>query len=113
MSSQAQAAAPMPGVRGLVFLGFPLHPAGEPSDARAGHLSGVQVPMLFLQGTRDELADLSLLQPLVARLGGHARLHAVADADHSFHVPARSGRNDSQALAEVLDAFAAWIDQNS
>ena len=99
----------MSGVRGLVFLGFPLHPAGEPSDARAAHLSDVQVPMLFLQGTRDELADLSLLQPLVARLGGHATLHALADADHSFHVPARSGRKDAQVLAEVLDAFAAWL----
>ena len=113
MSSQAQAAAPMPGVRGLAFLGFPLHPAGEPTDARAAHLSDVQVPMLFLQGARDELADLSLLQPLVARLGGHATLHAVADADHSFHVPARSGRNDAQALDEVLDAFAAWIDRRA
>jgi len=111
MTSQAQAAAPMPGVRGLVFLGFPLHPAGEPSDARAAHLSDVQVPMLFVQGTRDELADLSLLQPMVTRLGEHARLHAVADADHSFHVPARSGRTDSQVLAEALDAFAAWFDR--
>lgn len=110
MTSQAQAAAPMPGVRGLVFLGFPLHPAGEPSDARAAHLSGVQVPMLFLQGTRDELAELSLLQALVARLGEQATLHAVADADHSFHVPAKSGRKDVQVLAEVLDAFAAWIE---
>jgi len=110
MTSQAQAAAPMPGVRGLVFLGFPLHPPGEPSDDRAAHLSGVQVPMLFLQGTRDELAELSLLQPLVGRLGEHATLHALADADHSFHVPAKSGRKDSQVLAEALDAFAAWID---
>jgi len=109
MSSQAQAAAPMPGVRGLVFLGFPLHPAGEPSDDRAAHLANVQVPMLFLQGTRDELADFSLLQPLVARLGGHATLHALTDADHSFHVPAKSGRKDSQVLAEALDAFAAWL----
>ena len=109
MSSQAQAAAPMPGVRGLVFLGFPLHPAGEPSDDRAAHLSGVQVPMLFLQGTRDELADLSLLHPLVTRLGEPATLHALTDADHSFHVPAKSGRNDSQVLAEALDAFTAWI----
>ena len=109
MSSQAQAAAAMPGVRGLVFLGFPLHPAGEPSDERAAHLSAVQVPMLFLQGTRDELAELSLLQPLVARLGERATLHALTDADHSFHVPARSGRKDSQVLAEALDAFAAWI----
>jgi predicted alpha/beta-hydrolase family hydrolase len=111
MSSQAQAAAPMPGVRGLVFLGFPLHPAGEPSEARAAHLSGVQVPMLFLQGTRDELADLGLLQALTTRLGERASLHAVDGADHSFHVPAKSGRNDFQVLAEVLDAFAAWIAQ--
>jgi predicted alpha/beta-hydrolase family hydrolase len=109
MSSQAQAASPMPGVRGLVFLGFPLHPAGEPSDERAAHLSAVQVPMLFLQGTRDELAELSLLQPLVTRLGARASLHALADADHSFHVPAKSGRKDPQVLAEALDAFAAWI----
>ena len=113
MTSQAQAAAPMPGMRGLVFLGFPLHPAGEPSDERAAHLSGVQVPMLFLQGTRDELAELSLLQPLLGRVGGHATLHAVADADHSFHVPAKSGRKDPQVLAEVLDAFAAWIGQRA
>jgi predicted alpha/beta-hydrolase family hydrolase len=113
MSSQAQAAAPMPGVRGLVFLGFPLHPAGEPSDARATHLSEVKVPMLFLQGARDDLADLALLQPLVARLGERASLHAFADADHSFHVPARSGRKDAQVLAEVLDAFAAWIDERA
>jgi predicted alpha/beta-hydrolase family hydrolase len=111
MSSQAQAAAPMPGVRGLVFLGFPLHPAGEPSEARAAHLSGVQVPMLFLQGTRDELADLGLLQALTTRLGERASLHAVDGADHSFHGPAKSGRNDFQVLAEVLDAFAAWIAQ--
>jgi predicted alpha/beta-hydrolase family hydrolase len=113
MTSQAQAAAPMPGVRGLVFLGFPLHPAGEPSDARAAHLSEVRVPMLFLQGTRDELADLSLLRPLITRLGERATLHAVADADHSFHVPAKSGRKDPQVLAEVFDAFAAWVDQRA
>jgi len=113
MSSQAQAAAPLPGVRGLVFLGFPLHPAGEPSNDRAAHLSEVQVPMLFLQGTRDELAELSLLQPLVARLGERAMLHALADADHSFHVPAKSGRKDPQVLAEALDAFAAWIAQRA
>jgi predicted alpha/beta-hydrolase family hydrolase len=109
MTSQAQSAAPMAGVRGLVFLGFPLHPAGEASDARAAHLSQVRVPMLFVQGTRDELADFSLLQPLVARLGEQATLHALADADHSFHVPARSGRKDPQVLAEALDAFAAWV----
>jgi predicted alpha/beta-hydrolase family hydrolase len=110
MTSQAQAAAPMAGVRGLVFVGFPLHPAGEPSDDRAAHLSGVQVPMLFLQGTRDELADFSLMQALIGRLGGHATLHALSDADHSFHVPASSGRKDPEVLAEALDAFAAWID---
>ena len=109
MTSQAQAAAPMSGVRGLVFLGFPLHPAGEPSDARAAHLSDVLVPMLFLQGTRDELADLPLLRPLVTRLGERAMLHELTDADHSFHVPARSGRKDPEVLAEALDAFAAWI----
>jgi predicted alpha/beta-hydrolase family hydrolase len=113
MSSQAQAAAPMPGVRGLVFLGFPLHPAGEPSDDRAAHLSDVQVPMLFLQGTRDELAELSLLQPLVGHLGGRATRHALTDADHSFHVPAKSGRKDSEVLAEVLDAFATWVDRRA
>jgi len=111
MTSLAQSSTLMPGVRGLVFVGFPLHPAGEPSDARAAHLSDLQVPMLFLQGTRDELADLSLLQPLVARLGARATLHAVADADHSFHVPAKSGRKDSDVLDEVLDAFAAWIEE--
>jgi predicted alpha/beta-hydrolase family hydrolase len=109
MTSQAQAAAPMPGMRGLVFLGFPLHPAGEPSDDRAAHLSGIGVPMLFLQGTRDELADMSLLRPLVTGLGEHASLHPVGGADHSFHVPAKSGRTDAEVLAEVLDAFAAWI----
>ena len=109
MTSQAQAAAPLPGVRGLVFLGFPLHPAGKPSDERAAHLSDVAAPMLFLQGTRDELADLALLQPLVARLGPRATLATFADADHSFHVPARSGRKDAQVLVEVLDRASAWM----
>jgi len=109
MTSQAQAAAPLPGVRGLAFFGFPLHPAGEPSDARAAHLSDVQVPMLFLQGTRDELADLGLLQPMIVRLGERATLHALADAYHSFHVPARTGRKDPQVLSEALEAFSAWI----
>lgn len=109
MSSQAQAAAPLPGVRGLVFLGFPLHPAGKPSDERAAHLFEVGVPMLFLQGTRDALADLELLRPLVTRLGERSTLATFADADHSFHVPARSGRKDAQVLAEVLDRAAAWM----
>jgi predicted alpha/beta-hydrolase family hydrolase len=108
MTSQAQAAAPLGGVRGLAFLGFPLHPAGKPSDQRARHLFDVQVPMLFLQGTRDALADLTLLRPLVSRLGATASLRLFEDADHSFHVPARSGRKDAEVLAEMLDALAAW-----
>src|SRR5437773_9123259 len=95
MTSQAQAASPLPGVRGLVFLGFPLHPAGRPSDERGKHLVDVQVPMLFLQGTRDELATLPLAQSLAERLGARATLKLFQDADHSFHVPARTGRNDS------------------
>jgi predicted alpha/beta-hydrolase family hydrolase len=110
MTSQAQAAAPLPGVHGLAFLGFPLHPAGKPSDERAKHLFDVQIPMLFLQGTRDALADLALLQPLADRLGKRATLTLFQDADHSFHVPARTGRKDPEVRREVLDALAAWID---
>jgi predicted alpha/beta-hydrolase family hydrolase len=110
MTSQAQALAPLPGVRGLVFLGFPLHPAGKPSDERAAHLSDVPVPMLFLQGTRDALATPDLLRPLVTSLGDHATLHEFACADHSFHVPARSGSSDADVLRELLDAFVAWIE---
>jgi predicted alpha/beta-hydrolase family hydrolase len=109
MTSQAQAAAPLAGVRGLAFLGFPLHPAGKPSGERAAHLSDVHVPMLFLQGTRDDLAELALLRPLIEHLGDRARLREFADADHSFHVPARSGRTDAQVLDELLDALATWI----
>ncbi|HEY2863916.1 MAG TPA: alpha/beta family hydrolase [Casimicrobiaceae bacterium] len=109
MTSQAQSAAPLSGVRGLAFLGFPLHPAGRPSDERAAHLSAVRIPMLFLQGTRDELADLSLLQPLVGQLGASATLRLFDDADHSFHVPARTGRRDAQVRDEVCDALADWI----
>ena len=110
MTSQAQAAAPLPGVHGLAFLGFPLHPAGKPSDERAKPLFDVQIPMLFLQGTRDALADLALLQPLADRLGKRATLTLFQDADHSFHVPARTGRKDPEVRREVLDALAAWID---
>ncbi len=110
MTSQAQAAAPLPGVRGLAFLGFPLHPTRKPSDDRAQHLAQVHVPMLFLQGTRDTLASLQLLTPLVERLGTTATLALVQEADHSFHVPVRSGRTDMQALAEVLDTLAAWVE---
>lgn len=109
MTSQAQAASPLPGVKGLVFVGFPLHAAGQPGDERANHLFDVKVPMLFLQGSRDELADLSLLAPIVERLGPRATLHVVDQADHSFHVPARSGRNDAEARAGMLDAMAAWM----
>jgi uncharacterized protein len=109
MTSQAQAIAPLAGVRGLAFLGFPLHPAGKPSVARAAHLSELKIPMLFLQGTRDALAELTLLEPVVTGLGGMASLHLVRDADHSFHVLARSGRNDREVMNEVLDALSAWI----
>ena len=109
MTSQAQAASPLAGVRGLAFLGFPLHPANKPSDARATHLADVSVPMLFLQGTRDALADLALLRPVVEGLGARATLVLFDDADHSFHVPARTGRKDSEVLAEVLDSLVGWI----
>ncbi len=108
MTSQAQAAGALPGVKGLAFLGFPLHPAGVPSDERAKHLFDVEIPMLFLQGTRDALADLTLLKPLVKRLGKRATLHLVDDGDHSFHVPARTGRKDAEVRGEMLDAFAVW-----
>ncbi len=110
MTSQAQAIAPLAGVRGLAFLAFPLHPAGKPSSDRAKHLSDVKIPMLFLQGTRDALAELNLLEPMVKSLGALATLHLVKEADHSFHVLARSGRNDGEVVGEVLDAFAAWVD---
>jgi predicted alpha/beta-hydrolase family hydrolase len=110
MTSQAQAEQPMPGVRGLVFLGFPLHAPGQPSDERAAHLSSVKVPMLFLQGTRDDFADLDYLKPLVKRVGSRATLKLFDDADHSFHVPAKSGRTDAEVMTELLDALSAWID---
>jgi uncharacterized protein len=109
MTSHAQAASPLPGVRGLAFFGFPLHPTGKPSDERAGHLSDVKVPMLFLQGTRDSLADVTLLKGVIKRLGAGATLKLFEDADHSFHVPARSGRKDAEVRNEMLDAFADWV----
>jgi len=111
MTSQAQAAAPLHDVRGLAFLGFPLHPAGQPSDARAVHLSQVQVPMLFLQGTHDALAECARMQALAQRLGARATLQLVPGADHSFHLPARSGRSDFEVRRELLEALAAWIDR--
>ncbi|WLA82501.1 alpha/beta hydrolase family protein [Bradyrhizobium elkanii] len=113
MTSQAQARAPLAGVRGLVFLGFPLHSAGKPSSERAKHLAEVNVPMLFLQGTRDALAELDLLEPVVKGLGARATLHLVQEANHSFHVLKRSGRDDHEVMAEVLDAFAAWVAKHS
>jgi predicted alpha/beta-hydrolase family hydrolase len=109
MTSQAQALSPLPGVRGLVFFAFPLHPAGKPSDERAAHLAGVEIPMLFLSGTNDGLASLDLLRPVVKTLGRRATLTLLDGADHSFHVPAKSGRKDTDVLAEALDAAAKWM----
>lgn len=110
MASQAQANAPLQGVSGLAFLGFPLHPAGRPSRDRAEHLFNVRIPMLFLQGTRDNLASLDQLEPLCKQLGKPATLKLFADADHSFHVPARTGRKDAEVLADMLDALTAWLE---
>lgn len=110
MTSQAQAAAPLPGVRGLAFLAFPLHQVKRPSVERARHLFDVKIPMLFLQGTRDELASLELLEPLIKQLGEGATLKLLQDADHSFHAPARTGRKDQQVRNEALQALAAWIE---
>jgi predicted alpha/beta-hydrolase family hydrolase len=110
MTSQAQALAPLPGVRGLAFLGFPLHPAKQPSSERGKHLSEVRVPMLFLQGTRDALAAQDEIEPLCEALGAQATLKLFEGADHSFHVPARSGRTDAQVMGEMLDTLAAWIE---
>ena len=112
MTSQAQAARPLSGVRGLVFFGFPLHPAGKPGVTRADHLAEVAIPMLFLQGTRDILAELDLLQPVVKALGPRARLVLAPDADHSFHVPAKSGRTDRDTLAGLLDEAVSWMAAN-
>ncbi len=109
MSSQAQATQPLPNVRGLIFLGFPLHPAGKPSITRADHLHRVQVPMLFLQGTRDALADMELMRDMTATLANDVSLHVVDGADHSFHVLKRSGRDDGQVLVEMLDTMVAWM----
>jgi hypothetical protein len=109
MTSQAQAAEPLENVRGLVFIGFPLHPAGKPAIARADHLAQVDVPMLFLQGTRDALADPDLIRTVTAKLGHRATLHAMEGADHSFHVLVRSGRTDEAVREELLDAIARWM----
>ncbi|MDB5883037.1 MAG: alpha/beta hydrolase [Ramlibacter sp.] len=109
MTSQAQAAEPLENVRGLVFIGFPLHPAGKPAIARADHLAQVDVPMLFLQGTRDALADFDLIAAVTAKLGRRATLHAIEGADHSFNVLVRSGRTDAAVREELLDAMARWM----
>ncbi|WP_454652228.1 alpha/beta hydrolase family protein [Bradyrhizobium liaoningense] len=110
MTSQAQSKAPLPGVKGLAFLGFPLHADKKPSSERAEHLAGIAIPMLFLQGTRDGLADLGHLRPVIETLGARATLHEVEGGDHSFAVLKKSGRSNEGALAEVLDTLAAWID---
>jgi hypothetical protein len=109
MTSQAQAEAPLPGVRGLAFLGFPLHPAGKPGIERAEHLQRVHIPMLFVSGDHDALAELDLLKPVVAELGDRATLHLVSHADHSLRVPARSGRTPADAEAEALNEMAEWM----
>ncbi|HZP10364.1 alpha/beta family hydrolase [Methyloceanibacter sp.] len=109
MTAQAEATSPLPGVLGLAFLGFPLHPAGKPSDERALHLFQITIPMLFLQGTRDALADTKLLERLVRKLGAKATLRLFQEADHSFHVPARSEGTDAVVRSELLDDLAAWI----
>lgn len=109
MTSQAQAKAALPGVRGLVFFAFPLHPSGKPGIDRADHLKAVAVPMLFLQGTKDTLAELDLLKPVVAGLGPRASLVLAEDADHSFHVPARTGRKDPEVLAQLLAQAVTWM----
>ena len=109
MTSQAHAQAPIPKVQGLALLGFPLHPAGKPSVNRADHLAGIQIPMLFVSGTRDALADLKLLRSMIAGLGDQATLHVVNHADHSFSVPVRCGRTTADAEAEVVNTLVSWI----
>lgn len=109
MTSQAQAESALPEVRGLIFVGFPLHPAGKPSEQRAEHLSQVKCPMLFLQGARDALADVALMRRVATRLGNRAALRFFEDADHSFHVPARSGHTDKQVRDAMLDSIVGWI----
>lgn len=109
MTTQAHAEDPLPGVSGLLLVGFPLHPAGKPSVARAEHLAAIRTPMLMLQGTRDALADLALVRQVISRHVGPIDLEIVQDADHSFHVPARSGRSDAAVLEALLDTMAGWM----
>jgi predicted alpha/beta-hydrolase family hydrolase len=110
MTSHAEAAEHIGSVRGLAFLGVPLHPPGAPADSRGAHLADVGIPMLFLQGACDEFADLGLLKPLVGKLGSKATLHLIDDANHSFRVPARTGRKDADVMADLADTLAGWID---
>jgi uncharacterized protein len=109
MTSTAQSQEPMAGVNGLIFLGFPLHAAGKPDDSRAAHLTGIRIPMLFLQGTRDALADLALLGPICKNLGRSVTLHELDGADHSFHVLRKSGRTDTEVMDESLDAIESFV----
>ena len=109
MTSQAQSKDPLPGVKGLAFLGFPLHADKKPGSERAEHLAGIAIPMLFLQGTRDGLADLGHLKPVITLLGAKATLHEIEGGDHSFAVLKKSGRTNDEALTEMLDTLAAWI----
>ncbi len=111
MTSQAQAIDPLPGVRGLIFVGFPLHPASKPDNKRARHLSQITIPMLFLQGDRDALASMSLLRPMASGLGTLATLAVMEHADHSFHVPVKSGRTDSQLRKDMAGSIARWIEK--
>lgn len=110
MTSQAQAREPLEGVHGLAFLGFPLHPPKQPGDSRGEHLAKVAIPLLFLQGARDAFAEHMLLAALIERLGRRATLKLIAEADHSFHVPARAGRNDAQVRQELAALLAAWTE---
>ena len=112
MTSRAHAAAPLVGVRGLVFLGFPLHPPEKPGIERAEHLAQAGGPLLFLQGARDELAQLDLLRPVIASLGARATLHVIDHADHGFDVLVRSGTTRERVLSEVATTIAAWIDRS-
>ena len=110
MTSQAQAAEALPGVRGLAFFGFPLHPPGKPDTARADHLDQVRIPSLFLQGTRDEFAQLDLLQRVVQRLGARATVHLIAGGDHSFKVKKSSGKTEQDVLQELAGVMRSWAD---
>ena len=111
MTSQAAAQGLLIGVKGIVFFGFPLHPPNRPGTKRAEHLTKVPQPMLFLQGTRDTLADLNLLRPICNELGSRATLHVIESADHSFHVLKSSGKNDAAVLTELAQTTASWAEK--